>query len=119
MKKLLVFITTFITIFALCINTIAPINAQSRTPQTETVTPKPAKTTNTSKHTATPAKAPKLTATKSATKPATKPATKHTKSTHRRKQILANNIYPRTTTVPTKTNVISFDGKDLPVGDFT
>lgn len=120
MKKLLVFITTFITIFALCINTIAPINAQSRTPQTETVTPKPAKTTNTSKHTATPAKAPKLTATKSATKPATKPATPtKPKSTHRRKQILANKIYPRTTAVPTKTNVISFDGKDLPVGDFT
>lgn len=39
MKKLLVFITTFITIFALCINTIAPVNAQSRAPQTETVTP--------------------------------------------------------------------------------
>ena len=46
MKKLLVFITTFITIFALCVNTIAPVNAQSRTPQTETVAPKPAKTTN-------------------------------------------------------------------------
>lgn len=86
MKKLLVFITTFITIFALCINTIAPINAQSRTPQTETVTPKPAKTTNAPKHTATPAKAPKLTATKSATKSTIK-------STHHRKQILANKIY--------------------------
>lgn len=108
MKKLLVFITTFITIFALCINTIAPVNAQSRTPQTETVTHKPAKTTNTPKHTATPSNAPKLTATKSATK-----------STHRHKQVLANKIYPRTTAVPTKTNVISFDGKDLPVGDFT
>lgn len=126
MKKLLVFITTFITIFALCINTITPSNAQSRTPQTETVAPKatksttksakaikltPAKTANAPKHTATPAKAPKLTA--------TKPATKHTKTTHRRKQILANKIYPRTTAVPTKTNVISFDGKDLPIGDFT
>lgn len=118
MKKLLVFITTFITIFALCINTIAPVNAQSRTPQTETVTHKPAKapkltptapakTTNTPK-----AKAPKLTATKPATP--TKP-----KSTHRHKQVLANKIYPRTTAVPAKTNVISFDGKDLPVGDFT
>lgn len=112
MKKLLVFITTFITIFALCINTIAPVNAQNRTPQTETVAPKPAKTTNAPKHAATPAKAPKLTTTKSATKSATK-------STHRRKQILANKIYPRTTAVPTKTNVISFDGKDLPIGDFT
>lgn len=128
MKKLLVFITTFITIFALCINTIAPISAQSHTPQTETVTPTKTvkhttKTTNAPKHTATPAEAPKLTATKSttksATKPATKPATKHTKSTHRHKQVLANKIYPRTTAVPTKTNVISFDGKDLPIGDFT
>lgn len=118
MKKLLVFITTFITIFALCVNTIAPASAQSRTPQTETVTPKsakapkltptaPAKTTNTPK-----AKAPKLTATKPATP--TKP-----KSTHRHKQVLANKIYPRTTAVPAKTNVISFDGKDLPIGDFT
>lgn len=112
MKKLLVFITTFITIFALCINTIAPVNAQSHAPQTETVAPKPAKTTNAPKHAATPAKTPKLTPTKPATKSATK-------STHRRKQILANKIYPRTTAVPTKTNVISFDGKDLPVGDFT
>lgn len=119
MKKLLVFITTFITIFALCINTIAPVNAQSRTPQTETVAPEksaikltPAKTTNTPKHTATPAKAPKLTTTKSATKSTIK-------STHHRKQILANKIYPRTTAVPAKTNVISFDGKDLPIGDFT
>lgn len=115
MKKLLVFITTFITIFALCINTIAPVNAQSRTPQTETVAPKATKS----------AKAIKLTSTKPATKSATKPATtpkstkSATKSTHRRKQILANKIYPRTTVVPTKTNVISFDGKDLPVGDFT
>ena len=141
MKKLLVFITTFITIFALCINTIAPVNAQSHTPQTETVAPKATKSVTKS------AKAPKLTATKSAPKlpsttsaikltptaptkstttPAkaikltsTKPATKHTKSTHRHKQILANKIYPRTTAVPTKTNVISFDGKDLPIGDFT
>ena len=129
MKKLLVFITTFITIFALCINAIAPASAQNRTPQTETVASTKtvkrtsAKTTNTPKHTVAPAKAPKLTTTKSATKPATKsttkPATKHTKSTHRRKQILANKIYPRTTAVPTKTNVISFDGKDLPIGDFT
>ena len=109
MKKLLVFITTFITILALCINTIAPISAQSCAPQTETVTPKPAKT----------AKAPTLTATKPTPKPATKPETKHTKSTHRHKQVLANKIYPRTTAVPTKTNVISFDGKDLPIGDFT
>lgn len=108
MKKLLVFITTFITIFALCINTIAPISAQSHTPQTETVAPKPAKAPNAPKHTATPANTPKLTATKSATK-----------STHRHKQVLANKIYPRTTAVPTKTNVISFDGKDLPIGDFT
>ena len=61
MKKLLVFITTFITIFALCTNTIAPVSAQSHTPQTETVTPKPAKTTNAPKHAATPAKTPKLT----------------------------------------------------------
>lgn len=109
MKKLLVFITTFITIFALCINTIAPISAQSRAPQTETVAPKPAKT----------AKAPTLTSTKPTPKPATKPETKHTKSTHRHKQVLANKIYPRTNAVPTKTNVISFDGKDLPIGDFT
>lgn len=116
MKKLLVFITTFITIFALCVNTIAPVNAQSRTPQTETVAYKPAKTTNAPKHAATPAKAPKLTATKSATKSATESATK---STHRHKQVLANKIYPRTTAVPTKTNVISFDGKDLPIGGFT
>lgn len=116
MKKLLVFITTFITIFALCINTIAPVSAQSRTPQTETVASKPAKAPNAPKHTATPANAPKLTTTKPATKPATKSATK---SAHRRKQILANKIYPRTTAVPTKTNVISFDGKDLPIGDFT
>lgn len=114
MKKLLVFITTFITIFALCINTIAPVSAQSRTPQTEIVAPKPAKTTNAPKHTATPANAPKLTATKPATKPSTK-----LKSTHRHKQVLANKIYPRTNAVPTKTNVISFDGKDLPIGDFT
>ena len=130
MKKLLVFITTFITILALCINTIAPVSAQNRTPQTETVTSKPAKapkltptapakTTKASK-----AKAPKLTPSKPApkltpTKPTTKPTTKHTKSTHRRKQILANKIYPRTTAIPAKTNVISFDGKDLPIGDFT
>ena len=135
MKKLLVFITTFITIFALCINTIAPISAQSRTPQTETVAPKATKS------------AVKLTATKSATKSAPKlPSTKSTKaikltptaptktakttkaktpkltptkSTHRHKQVLANKIYPRTNAVPTKTNVISFDGKDLPIGDFT
>lgn len=110
MKKLLVFITTFITIFALCVNTIAPVNAQSRTPQTETV-------------------APKLTATKSAKAnkrtsdikhtPKAKTPKSATKSTHRHKQILANKIYPRTTAVPTKTNVISFDGKDLPIGDFT
>ena len=101
MKKLLVFITTFITIFALCTNTIAPVNAQSRTPQTEQTSAKK------------PELAPKP------TKPAKTPATKHTKSTHRRKQILANKIYPRTNAVPTKTNVISFDGKDLPIGDFT
>lgn len=129
MKKLLVFITTFITIFALCINTIAPISAQSRTPQTETVAPKTTKSITKS------TKAPKLTATKSApkfpsttsakaikltsTKPATTPKSTKSKSTHRRKQILANKIYPRTTAVPTKTNVISFDGKDLPIGDFT
>ena len=132
MKKLLVFITTFITIFALCINTIAPVNAQSRTPQTETVASKTTKTATES------AKAPKLTATKStpklpsttsaikltSTKSATKPATKSTtksatKSTHRHKQVLANKIYPRTNAVPAKTNVISFDGKDLPIGDFT
>lgn len=126
MKKLLVFITTFITIFALCINTITPISAQNRTPQTETVAPKTTKSVTKS------AKTPKLTATKSAPKrpsttsakaiklTPTKPATKSaTKSTHRRKQILANKIYPRTTAVPTKTNVISFDGKDLPIGDFT
>ena len=135
MKKLLVFITTFITIFALCINTIAPVSAQSRTPQTETVTPKTTKSVTKS------AKAPKLTATKSAPKlPSTTSAIKltptaptktakatkarapkltPTKSTHRHKQVLANKIYPRTTAVPTKTNVISFDGKDLPIGDFT
>lgn len=101
MKKLLVFITTFITIFALCTNTIAPVNAQSRTPQTEQTSAKK------------PELAPKP------TKPAKTPATKHTKSTHRHKQVLANKIYPRTNAVPTKTNVISFDGKDLPVGDFT
>ena len=130
MKKLLVFITTFITIFALCINTIAPVSAQSHAPQTETValkatksvtksakTLKPTATKSTPKlPSTTSAKAIKLTSTKSATKPATKSATK---STHRRKQILANKIYPRTTAVPTKTNVISFDGKDLPIGDFT
>lgn len=129
MKKLLVFITTFITIFALCINTIAPVNAQSRAPQTETVTPKLTATKSTIKHTAPTktAKAPKLTTPTKSTKPAITPksATKTTpksnkpKSTHRRKQILANKIYPRTTAVPTKTNVISFDGKDLPIGDFT
>lgn len=122
MKKFLVFITTFITIFALCINTIAPVSAQSHAPQTETVAPKTTKSASKS------AKAIKLTATKSAikhttpTKTAKTPntATKSaTKSTHRRKQILANKIYPRTTAVPTKTNVISFDGKDLPIGDFT
>ena len=120
MKKLLVFITTFITIFALCTNTIAPVSAQNRTPQTETVAPK------------TTQSAIKLTATKSATKSAPKfPSTKSakaikltstksaTKSTHRHKQVLANKIYPRTNAVPTKTNVISFDGKDLPIGDFT
>ena len=137
MKKLLVFITTFITIFALCINTIAPVNAQSRTPQTETVTSaKAPKLTAPAKETEQSAKAPNLTSTKPATKSAktikrtvptktakaskltTKSATKP-KSTHRRKQVLANKIYPRTTAVPTKTNVISFDGKDLPVGDFT
>lgn len=117
MKKLLVFITTFITIFALCINTIAPISAQSHAPQTETVAPKTTKTATKSatKSTTKSAKAIKLTS----TKPATKPATKHTKSTHRHKQVLANKIYPRTNAVPTKTNVISFDGKDLPIGDFT
>ena len=130
MKKLLVFITTFITIFALCINTIAPVSAQSHAPKTETVAPakapkltstKSAKTITTPTKSTKPATTPKSTksATKSATKPATKPETKHTKSTHRRKQILANKIYPRTTAVPTKTNSISFDGKDLPVGDFT
>lgn len=120
MKKLLVFITTFITIFALCINTFAPVSAQSRAPQTETVT-----SVKAPKHTS----APKLTPTaptKSATTPAktikltsTQSTKSATKSTHRRKQILANKIYPRTTAVPTKTNVISFDGKDLPVSDFT
>lgn len=127
MKKLLVFITTFITIFALCANTIAPVSAQSQAPQTETIAPKltPAKksatksapkltpTTPTKTAKAPKAKAPKLTA------PTKTPATKPAKSTHRRKQILANKIYPRTTAVPTKTNVISFDGKDLPIGDFT
>lgn len=114
MKKLLVFITTFITIFALCINTIAPVNAQSRTPQTETVAPKATKTATKSatKAATKSVKTIKLTSTKSATKSATK-------STHRHKQVLANKIYPRTTAVPTKTNVISFDGKDLPIGDFT
>lgn len=126
MKKLLVFITTFITIFALCTNTIAPVSAQSRTPQTETVTPKrtatkPAKaikltpTAPTKTAKAPKAKTPKLTAPTKTPKSATKPA----KSTNRHKQILANKIYPRTTAVPTKTNAISFDGKDLPVGDFT
>lgn len=130
MKKLLVFITTFITIFALCINTIAPVSAQSHAPKTETVAPttKSAKaikltaTKSATKSTKTPkrpstksAKAIKLTPTKTAKTPKpTKP-----KSTHRRKQVLANKIYPRTTAVPTKTNVISFDGKDLPIGDFT
>ena len=125
MKKLLVFITTFITIFALCINTIAPVSAQNHTPQTETVAPKTTKSASKS------AKAIKLTATKSATKSTIKHTTptKTTKapkltatkpkSTHRHKQILANKIYPRTNAVPTKTNVISFDGKDLPIGDFT
>lgn len=132
MKKLLVFITTFITIFALCANTIAPVSAQSQAPQTETIAPKltPAKKSATKS-------APKRTATKSAkaikrtsttptkttnapklTAPTKTPATKP-KSTHRHKQILANKIYPRTTAVPTKTNVISFDGKNLPIGDFT
>lgn len=118
MKKLLVFITTFITIFALCINAIAPASAQSHAPQTEVTTKSTTKHTYApkltptapTKSTTTPANAPKLTATKSATK---------SKSTHRRKQILANKIYPRTNAVPTKTNVISFDGKDLPIGDFT
>ena len=130
MKKLLVFITTFITIFALCINTIVPISAQSRTPQTETVASKTTKSTtktatkSTTKSTTKSAKAIKLTPTaptKFATTPAKTPkltATK-SKSTHRRKQVLANKIYPRTTAVPTKTNVISFDGKDIPIGDFT
>lgn len=118
MKKLLVFITTFITILALCINTIAPVSAQSRAPQTEVTT----KSTSAKAHklaptaptksTTTPAKAIKLTSTKPSTKSATK-------STHRHKQVLANKIYPRTNAVPTKTNVISFDGKDLPIGDFT
>lgn len=119
MKKLLVFITTFITIFALCVNTIAPVNAQSRAPRTETVAPtktvkrtseKAPKLTPTAptKSTTTPTKAPKLTATKP-----------KSKSAHRHKQVLTNKIYPRTNAVPTKTNVISFDGKDLPVGDFT
>lgn len=111
MKKLLVFITTFITIFALCINTIAPVSAQSRTPQTETIAP-----TKTVKRTS--AKAPN-TATKPTPKPAAKSTKSATKSTHRHKHVLANKIYPRTTAVPTKTNVISFDGKDLPIGDFT
>ena len=108
MKKLLVFITTFITIFALCTNTIAPVSAQSHTSQTEQVSTKKPEKTVASK------------STKPAPKP-TKPAPKSTKpkSTHRHKQVLANKIYPRTTAVPTKTNVISFDGKDLPVGDFT
>lgn len=138
MKKLLVFITTFITIFALCTNTIAPVSAQSHTPQTETVTPKTTKSAKTIKLTATKSakksatkSAPKLPATKSAIKLTPTAPAKTTKATkakapkltptkpHRRKQILANKIYPRTTAVPTKTNVISFDGKDLPVGDFT
>lgn len=127
MKKLLVFITTFITIFALCINTIAPVNAQSHAPQTETVASKSATKSATKS-----AKAIKLTATKSATKSTIKhttptkttktpntPTKPAPKSTHRHKQTLANKIYPRTTAVPTKTNVISFDGKDLPIGDFT
>lgn len=116
MKKLLVFITTFITIFALCINTIAPVSAQSHAPQTETVAPA-TKSTKTITTPAKTAKAPKLTPTKPATK-STESTTKP-KTTHRRKQILANKIYPRTTAVPSKTNVISFDGKDLPIGDFT
>lgn len=124
MKKLLVFITTFITIFALCINAIAPASAQSHAPQTEVTTKSTTKHTSAPKLTptaptkfaTTPAKAIKLKSTKSTTKSATKSATK---STHRHKQVLANKIYPRTTAVPTKTNVISFDGKDLPVGDFT
>lgn len=103
MKKLLVFITTFITIFALCTNTIAPVSAQSHTPQTEQ----------------TAAKKPELAPSKPTKTSAKTPATKPAKSSHRRKQILANKIYPRTTAVPTKTNVISFDGKDLPIGDFT
>lgn len=124
MKKLLVFITTFITILALCINTIAPVNAQSRTPQTETVAPKVTKSVTKSapkRPSTKSAKTIKLTPTAPAkTAKATKAnAPKPTKSTHRRKQILANKIYPRTTAVPTKTNVISFDGKDLPIGDFT
>lgn len=130
MKKLLVFITTFITIFALCINTIAPINAQSRAPQTETVASKTTKSTtktatkSTTKSATKSAKAIKLTPTaptKFATTPAKAPKLTSTKSksTHRRKQILANKIYPRTNAVPTKTNVISFNGKDLPIGDFT
>lgn len=124
MKKLLVFITTFITIFALCTNTIAPVSAQSHTPQTETVTPKHTATKSAKTIKLTPtaptktAKAPKTKAPK-LTAPAKTPATKPAKSAHRRKQILANKIYPRTTAVPTKTNVISFDGKDLPIGDFT
>lgn len=101
MKKLLVFITTFITIFALCTNTIAPVSAQSHTPQTEQVS----------------TKKPEKTVASKSTKPA--PKSNKPKSAHRRKQILANKIYPRTTAVPTKTNVISFDGKDLPIGDFT
>ena len=111
MKKLLVFITTFITIFALCINTIAPVSAQSHTPQTEQVSAKTPEKTVTPK----PTKPAKTIAPKS-TKPTTKPAPK---STHRLKQTLANKIYPRTTAVPSKTNVISFDDKDLPIGDFT
>ena len=126
MKKLLVFITTFITIFALCINTIAPINAQSRAPQTETVASKTTKSTTktATKSTTKSAKAIKLTPTaptKFATTPAKAPKLTSTKSksTHRHKQVLANKIYPRTNAVPTKTNVISFDGKDLLIGDFT
>ena len=120
MKKLLVFITTFITIFALCTNTIAPVSAQSRTPQTEqTSAKKPTKSApklTPSKPAKVPTKTPKLTPNKPSATPKSKTPTK---STHRHKQILANKIYPRTTAVPTKTNVISFDGKDLPIGDFT
>lgn len=116
MKKLLVFITTFITIFALCANTIIPVSAQSHAPQTETVAPNATKSAKAIKLTPTaPTKTTKALKAKTPMLTATKPA----KSTHRHKQILANKIYPRTTAVPTKTNVISFDGKDLPIGDFT